>query len=156
MSGEIKLTYFNFRGRTEISRLLLKLAKKPFVDNRIGDEEWKKLKPSKYCIYARAMSAYLSILSITCLLFVYSLFFTVLFTINYLSITYLFIITYILPVYSLLPVYYLSIQYYLSITCLFNITYLLPVYSILPIYYLSIYYYLTILHICIIRFYAHY
>ena len=47
MSGEIKVTYFNSKGRTEVTRLLLKLAKKPFVDCRVEGEEWQKLKPCK-------------------------------------------------------------------------------------------------------------
>ena len=47
MSGEIKVTYFNSKGRAEATRLLLKLAKKPFVDCRVEGEEWQKLKPCK-------------------------------------------------------------------------------------------------------------
>jgi len=39
-----KLTYFNFRGRAEISRLLLNLAGKKFEDHRIPLNEWKELK----------------------------------------------------------------------------------------------------------------
>ena len=43
----IKLTYFNVRGRGELSRLILQYAQVPFEDNRIAREEWPKLKPSK-------------------------------------------------------------------------------------------------------------
>lgn len=48
MSGEMKLSYFNVRGRGEGARILLKLAGKEFVDNRIGGEDWQKFKPSKW------------------------------------------------------------------------------------------------------------
>ena len=49
MSGQIKLTYFDARGRAELARLLLKLAGKDFEDNRVDGEGWQKFKPSKFC-----------------------------------------------------------------------------------------------------------
>ena len=48
MSGEIKLTYFNGRGRAEIIRYLFKLAGKDFIDSRIQGEKWQKLKPCEW------------------------------------------------------------------------------------------------------------
>ena len=47
MSGSMKLTYFNNRGKGEITRLLFKLAGKDFIDNRVEREEWPSLKSSK-------------------------------------------------------------------------------------------------------------
>jgi len=41
-----KLTYFNGRGLAEIIRLIFTAADKPFIDHRIDQEEFKKLKPS--------------------------------------------------------------------------------------------------------------
>ena len=41
------LTYFDGRGRAEISRWLFAVAEQPFDDVRVSHEEWKKLKPSK-------------------------------------------------------------------------------------------------------------
>ncbi|CAL1526249.1 unnamed protein product [Lymnaea stagnalis] len=40
----MKLFYFNFRGRGEMIRLLLKLAGAEFEDIRVTQEEWKTLK----------------------------------------------------------------------------------------------------------------
>ena len=45
---KIKLTYFNFRGRTEPARLILAYAGVNYEDCRITSEEWAKLKPSKF------------------------------------------------------------------------------------------------------------
>ena len=47
MAGEMKLSYFNFRGRAEIIRYLFNLAGKEFIDSRIQGEEWQKFKPCK-------------------------------------------------------------------------------------------------------------
>uniref|UniRef100_A0A914C6E8 glutathione transferase n=1 Tax=Acrobeloides nanus TaxID=290746 RepID=A0A914C6E8_9BILA len=41
-----KLTYFPFRGRGELIRLILHYAKVPFEDNRITLEDWPSLKKS--------------------------------------------------------------------------------------------------------------
>ena len=46
MPGQIKLTYFNARGRLESSRLMLAYAGKDYEDHRIAREEWMDLKPS--------------------------------------------------------------------------------------------------------------
>ena len=66
MPGQIKLTYFNARGRAESSRLMLAYAGKDYEDHRVAREEdpkmicpfvcppskpmenWANLKPSKY------------------------------------------------------------------------------------------------------------
>ena len=47
MPGEIKLTYFNARGRAEPSRLLMAYSGVEYEDHRITREEWPELKPSK-------------------------------------------------------------------------------------------------------------
>ena len=52
MEPEIKLTYFNFRGRGEPARLILAYAGVEYEDIRIteyfvDDTEWKKIKPSE-------------------------------------------------------------------------------------------------------------
>jgi len=41
-----KLTYFNGRGRAEVSRLIFAQAGVPYQDNRISKEDWPKLKPT--------------------------------------------------------------------------------------------------------------
>ena len=56
MSDKIKLTYFNFRGRAEVSRLMLKYKDVDFEDCRINQDQWKELKPSK--IYYFTESSY--------------------------------------------------------------------------------------------------
>ena len=48
MPGQIKVTYFNARGRAESTRLLLAYAGVQYEDHRISREEWADLKPSKY------------------------------------------------------------------------------------------------------------
>ena len=49
MSGnKIKLTYFDSRGRAEVSRMILAQANVNFEDARVTGEEWQKLKPCKY------------------------------------------------------------------------------------------------------------
>ena len=48
MPGDkIKLTYFNGRGRAEVSRLMLAYKGVDYEDCRVAGEEWQKLKPSK-------------------------------------------------------------------------------------------------------------
>lgn len=42
-----KLTYFNGRGRAEMSRLIFAQAGVPYEDVRIERDAWPKLKPSK-------------------------------------------------------------------------------------------------------------
>jgi len=44
---KIKLTYFETRGRAEISRLILAQAGVPYEDIRLTQEDWKVYKPSK-------------------------------------------------------------------------------------------------------------
>ena len=46
---KIKLTYFGIRGRAELSRLILAAAEMPYEDNRVANEDWPALKPSKWC-----------------------------------------------------------------------------------------------------------
>jgi len=41
-----KLTYFDLRGRAELTRLVFALAGTEYEDCRINGEEWQKLKPS--------------------------------------------------------------------------------------------------------------
>ena len=43
-----KLTYFNFRGRGEIIRLVFTAAGVAYEDNRIERERWPELKPSEW------------------------------------------------------------------------------------------------------------
>merc|ERR1712018_152791 len=45
MPANIKLTYFNFRGRAEASRLMLAYKGVDYEDNRITQEQWAALKP---------------------------------------------------------------------------------------------------------------
>merc|ERR1712002_101933 len=42
----LELSYFAFRGRGEITRLIFAAAKKHFVDNRINESEWDNIKPT--------------------------------------------------------------------------------------------------------------
>ncbi|VDH97633.1 Hypothetical predicted protein [Mytilus galloprovincialis] len=46
--AEYKLSYFNFKGRGELCRLLFVLADKKYEDHRFEREEWKDIKPCKY------------------------------------------------------------------------------------------------------------
>ena len=47
---KIKLTYFDGRGRGELSRLILAYGGQPWEDDRISFEQWPGLKPSKSSI----------------------------------------------------------------------------------------------------------
>jgi hypothetical protein len=47
MPAKIKLTYFNAKGRAELSRLILAQAGATYDDVRIEREEWATLKQSK-------------------------------------------------------------------------------------------------------------
>ena len=44
---DVKLTYFDLRGRAETIRLLLHYNGIQFQDKRVTNEEWAKLKPSE-------------------------------------------------------------------------------------------------------------
>jgi len=44
-----KLTYFNGRGRAELSRLIFAQAGVPYEDVRIEGAQWPQLKPSELC-----------------------------------------------------------------------------------------------------------
>ena len=49
--AKFKLTYFNGRGRGELSRLILAQAGIDYEDHRIGFDEWKSgLKENKFSI----------------------------------------------------------------------------------------------------------
>lgn len=48
MPANIKLTYFNLRGRAEPARLIMAQAGVDYQDNRITSEEWAALKPSNF------------------------------------------------------------------------------------------------------------
>ena len=50
MPATIRLTYFNFRGRAELSRLILAQACIDYEDKRIEQADWPALKSSKYII----------------------------------------------------------------------------------------------------------
>lgn len=47
MAPKYKLTYFDFSGLGEPIRFIFHYANIPFEDNRVSNEEWPKLKPSK-------------------------------------------------------------------------------------------------------------
>ena len=40
-----KLTYFNGRGKAEVSRMVFALADQAYTDERIQQEDWPKRKP---------------------------------------------------------------------------------------------------------------
>ena len=42
-----KLTYFNIRGRAELTRLVFAAAEAEYEDERIERKDWPALKPSK-------------------------------------------------------------------------------------------------------------
>ena len=44
---KIKLTYFEFRARAEIIRILLNYGGLPFEDKKIKRDDWPEFKPSK-------------------------------------------------------------------------------------------------------------
>ena len=47
LNKKMKLTYFNSRGRAEVSRWMLKMSGTEFEDRRIeGSDLWKEEKPS--------------------------------------------------------------------------------------------------------------
>lgn len=48
MKPKYKLIYFNWRGRAEVIRWLFAVANVPYEDVRVSEDEWNKLKPSKY------------------------------------------------------------------------------------------------------------
>lgn len=43
-----KVTYFNIKGLAEPIRFMFHYAGVDFVDQRMNEEDWKKLKPSKF------------------------------------------------------------------------------------------------------------
>ena len=47
MAKKIKLTYFDGKGRGELSRLILAHGGAPYEDHRVSFAEWPALKPSK-------------------------------------------------------------------------------------------------------------
>ena len=50
MAPQIKLIYFNLRGRAEIARLVLAQSGVEYEDKRIEREEWAELKKSKHVL----------------------------------------------------------------------------------------------------------
>ena len=49
MMPKYTLTYFNFRARAELARLIFAVAEVEYEDERIMEiDKWIKLKPSKY------------------------------------------------------------------------------------------------------------
>ncbi|KAH9494678.1 Glutathione S-transferase 1 [Bulinus truncatus] len=46
LTMSLKLSYFDLRGRAEVSRLVLHAAKKKFEDNIVPFSEWSKMKPT--------------------------------------------------------------------------------------------------------------
>ena len=53
-----KLTYFNVKGRAEMTRLLFAAADVKYEDDRIKREDWPKLKESEcfLCVYFSIVS----------------------------------------------------------------------------------------------------
>ena len=43
----VKLTYFNGRGRAEVARLILSIVGEMFEDHRVEFSDWEALKPRK-------------------------------------------------------------------------------------------------------------
>lgn len=50
MAPKYKLTYFDFSGLGEPIRFIFHYANIPFEDNRVSNDDWPKLKPSKLFI----------------------------------------------------------------------------------------------------------
>ncbi|GFH29629.1 uncharacterized protein HaLaN_28320, partial [Haematococcus lacustris] len=46
MSPHLKLIYFEFPGKAEVTRVLLNVGKIPFEDYIISREQWAELKPT--------------------------------------------------------------------------------------------------------------
>jgi len=46
--SQVKVTYFNGRGRAEVTRMILTIGKVDFEDKRVNQEEWAKLKESEF------------------------------------------------------------------------------------------------------------
>ena len=54
MMPKYTLTYFNFRARAELARLIFAVAEVEYEDERITEiDKWIKLKPSEYQIHWR-------------------------------------------------------------------------------------------------------
>ena len=51
MAANYKLTYFNNKGRAELTRLLFAQAGVEYEDNRIEGSDWPTLKPCEYNLY---------------------------------------------------------------------------------------------------------
>ena len=53
MMPKYTLTYFNFRARAELARLIFAVAEVEYKDERITEiDKWIKLKPSEYQLYS--------------------------------------------------------------------------------------------------------
>ena len=53
MMPKYTLTYFNFRARAELARLIFAVAEVEYEDERITEiDKWIKLKPSEYQLYS--------------------------------------------------------------------------------------------------------
>lgn len=49
--ADMKLVYFNVRGRAELIRWICKQADIPLTDERFEREEWPEIKKSEYGIF---------------------------------------------------------------------------------------------------------
>ena len=66
--SKYKLTYFNLRGRAEVTRLLFAQAGVEYEDHRIESADWAKLKPSKSPVLNKIRGTTLLIITMFCAL----------------------------------------------------------------------------------------
>ena len=51
MAPQVKLIYFNLRGRAEMARLILAQAGVDYEDKRVDKEEWAEMKKSEEILF---------------------------------------------------------------------------------------------------------